>query len=134
MSLTTSGPNRNLKEAHMYSYLLTQKWKFEGSCNETILILYSLEDNVVYTLTMQHARLKLRDENIVQVSMDTNHYFNSKDTVGDGLKAMILGFKSFLKGEEYRPYQVEDVDGDNSSSFNSLSLFVLFISLLVALL
>ncbi|XP_055955115.1 uncharacterized protein LOC126812157 [Patella vulgata] len=129
LNMTGNNPEGKLKDAQLFAYLLSQRWNLVGTCNETILILYARNDNIIYTLTRQHARLRLRDSAIIQVSMNTRHYFNKNATIADGIIQTILGYKTILRGEEYVPHFAEIKDDDSHGTLMTPTWCLLFISL-----
>ncbi|XP_076444444.1 uncharacterized protein LOC143282663 isoform X2 [Babylonia areolata] len=82
-----------LKNAQMFAYMLTQKWAMGGSCNESVLILFSRYDGVLYTLTLPLAREVLKDHHVKRITMAVRHLFDDNDTIGDGLFEMIRRYK-----------------------------------------
>ncbi|RUS91539.1 hypothetical protein EGW08_000654 [Elysia chlorotica] len=92
-----------LRDAQMYSYMLSQKWRMGGNCNETVLIVYAQEDNMLYTLTRRTSRQVLTDTHIQNVLLLVRHYFDNRSTIGDGLLEMIRKYKLILKGEDGQP-------------------------------
>ncbi|XP_053397030.1 uncharacterized protein LOC123551584 [Mercenaria mercenaria] len=71
------------REAQYFSYYLGQsiKWgKHSSNCKEMVIILYSVEDGVLYTSTQAVARRRLTDEKVQDTVMEalTIYYpFNS---------------------------------------------------------
>ncbi|XP_070189325.1 uncharacterized protein [Littorina saxatilis] len=82
-----------LKDAQMFSYILTRNWAMAGSCNESLLILYSRYDGILYTLTLPQARHVLEDEAVKRITMQVRPLFDDETMVGKGLKEMITKYK-----------------------------------------
>lgn len=95
-----------LRDTQMYSYILTQHWQMEGACNESLLILYSRNDRILYTLTRQTTRKKLSDDDVKRISMDVRHYFDDHATIGDGIKEMIRRYRLIFEDKRDEAFQV----------------------------
>ncbi|GFR76527.1 hypothetical protein ElyMa_000485500 [Elysia marginata] len=87
---TTAGM---LRDAQMFSYMLSEKWRMQGTCNETVLIVYARGDNMLYTLTRRTSKVKLTDSDIQSILLIVRHYFDNTETIGDGLLEMIRRYK-----------------------------------------
>jgi len=95
-----NGTMARLRDAHLYAYQISRKWNMDGACQEAILILYSKQDNILFTLTRSEARRKLSDTDIGEVSLKVRHYFDNERTIGDGIKEMIERYKRILSRDE----------------------------------
>ncbi|KAK3798052.1 hypothetical protein RRG08_034612 [Elysia crispata] len=82
-----------LRDAQMFSYMLSEKWRMQGTCNETVLIMYAQEDNMLYTLTRRTSKVILTDTDIQTILLLVRHYFDNAATIGDGLLEMIHRYK-----------------------------------------
>ncbi|GFN85741.1 hypothetical protein PoB_001224700 [Plakobranchus ocellatus] len=82
-----------LRDAQMYSYMLSEKWRMQGTCNETVLIMYARGDNMLYTLTRRTSRVKLTNDDIQNIMLIVRHYFDDSNTIADGLLEMIRRYK-----------------------------------------
>jgi len=86
--------DHSLSKARLFAYTLEQStWKF-GNCDEDIVIVYSRQDNVLYTMTGEAARGKLRDAHIGEIAMKVMHKFRSN--IFEGLHDMIMAYKKKL--------------------------------------
>ncbi|CAL1538928.1 unnamed protein product [Lymnaea stagnalis] len=95
----------NLRDAQMYSYILTQRWKMEGACNETLLILFSRADSLLYTLTRQGTKMKLKNDDVQRISLAVRHYFDKQDTIADGLMEMIRRYRLIFDNKYPEAFQ-----------------------------
>ncbi|XP_071112412.1 uncharacterized protein [Haliotis cracherodii] len=86
-----------LKNARLFAYLLTKRWKLTGNCNETLLIVYSKADNVLYTMTGKSAGMTLKDNLIVEISVDVRPFFDDEETIAEGIKEMIRRYRAVFK-------------------------------------
>ncbi|XP_046554118.1 uncharacterized protein LOC124263504 [Haliotis rubra] len=86
-----------LKNARLFAYLLTKRWKLTGNCNETVLIVYSKADNVLYTMTGTSAGRALKDNLIVEITVDVRPFFDDEDTITEGIKEMIRRYRAVFK-------------------------------------
>ncbi|KAH9518465.1 hypothetical protein Btru_016866 [Bulinus truncatus] len=99
-----------LREAKLFSYLLSQKWKMQGACDETLLILYSKKDNLLFTMTRKTARMKLHDSDVGRISLAVRTYFDNPSTIGDGIIEMIRRYRLIFDGkhdEAFHPLSVK---------------------------
>lgn len=94
-----------LRDAQMYSYILTNRWRMEGACNETLLILYSEGDGILYTLTRQNTKLKLSNGDVKRISMTVRHYFDDQSTIADGLMEMIRRYRLVFEDNYLEAFQ-----------------------------
>ncbi|KAK7479637.1 hypothetical protein BaRGS_00029103 [Batillaria attramentaria] len=125
-----------LRDAQMYAYLLTDRWAMKGWCNESILILYSRYDGVLYTLTLKGARQKLTDDDIQKITLAVRPYFDDSETVGDGLKEMVSRYKYVLLNEKtkgLRPGMAARQSGGVDRVFPSFFTSVVLSALLIFL-
>lgn len=86
-----------LRDAQMFSYLLSERWRMGARCNESVLIVYARDDNMLYTLTRKTSRVVLKDSDIQSISLIVRHYFDNINTIGDGLYEMIRRYKLVLQ-------------------------------------
>ncbi|BFZ10009.1 hypothetical protein BsWGS_13048 [Bradybaena similaris] len=94
-----------LRDAQMYSYIITQRWRMEGACNETLLILYSRNDGILYTLTRQMTRIKLSDEDVKKISLVVRHFFDRTETIAAGIKEMIHRYRLIFEDRHSEAFQ-----------------------------
>lgn len=88
--------DHNLMKARLFAYTLeSYTWNF-GNCDEDIVILYSREDNALYTMTGEAARGKLRDAHIGEIAMMVMHKFGPNKNIFEGLHDMIMAYKKKL--------------------------------------
>jgi len=85
-----------LRDAHLYAYQISRRWHMEGACKESLLILYSRADNILFTLTLKEARKKVTDSKVGDVSLRVRDYFTRESTIADGIKEMIARYKLIL--------------------------------------
>ncbi|CAG5126350.1 unnamed protein product [Candidula unifasciata] len=94
-----------LRDAQMYSYILTQRWRMEGACNESLLILFSRNDGILYTLTRQITRIKLSDEDVKKISLIVRHFFDRPETIASGLREMIHRYRLIFENKHSEAFQ-----------------------------
>lgn len=90
-----------ITDARIYAYYLSTYWAENFSkCDQMVLILFSRDDGVVYTLTQRDARLKLTDELVTSITFENQKYFDTKDRnmMGKGLTTMVEQYRDVLKG------------------------------------
>lgn len=81
--------DHHMFKARLFAYTLeSYTWNF-GNCDEDIIILYSQQDNALYTMTGEAARGKLRDAHIGEITMKVLHKFGPNKKVFEGLHEMI---------------------------------------------
>lgn len=86
-----------LRDAHSYAYQISRRWDMDGDCQESLLILYSRQDNILFTLTRSETRKKLTDSKVGDVSLLVRHHFNREDTIAAGIKEMIARYRHILE-------------------------------------
>lgn len=121
-----------LKDAQMFSYMLTKKWSMAGKCNASLLILYSRYDNILYTLTLSMTREVLKDELVKRITMSVRPLFDKDDTVGYGIQEMIKRYKMVFDGKEenaLRP-KIAPQTGSSASKVSFSLVSVLFTALI----
>lgn len=119
-----------LKNAQMFAYMLTQKWAMGGSCNESVLILFSRYDGVLYTVTLPLAREVLKDEYVKRITISVRHLFDNDETIGVGLYEMITRYMKIFdnkKEEAFRPV-VAAQRGNDAISITPSLLLSLFLT------
>uniref|UniRef100_A0A0B7A119 TPM domain-containing protein n=1 Tax=Arion vulgaris TaxID=1028688 RepID=A0A0B7A119_9EUPU len=94
-----------LRDAQMYSYILTQRWRMEGACNETLLILFSRNDGILFTLTRQHTKTKLSDSDVQIISLAVRHYFDRVETFASGILEMIRRYGLVFEGKRSEAFR-----------------------------
>ncbi|KAL8566300.1 hypothetical protein ACOMHN_028957 [Nucella lapillus] len=123
-----------LKDAQMFAYMLTQKWAMGGSCNESVLILFSRYDNVLYTVTLPLARGILKDEYVKRITIVVRHLFDNDDTIGDGLYELIERYMMIFenkKSKAFRPVASAQRSSDGISVIPSVAMtFLLTLGLM----
>ncbi|CAH1800133.1 unnamed protein product [Owenia fusiformis] len=88
-----------LKHAAYFSHQLeSMLWKY-GMCQEDIVILYSKEDNVIYTMPGNNSRKILDGNMITEVTMESRVYFEPGKNITKGLETMIKGYRAAINGE-----------------------------------
>lgn len=75
--------------------LENNKWKL-GDCNEDIIIAYSAEDRVIFTMVGGIANKRLNQDLIDSITTHKKHYFRSNKHVYAGLRSMILDYREAL--------------------------------------
>ncbi|XP_074662334.1 uncharacterized protein LOC141914894 [Tubulanus polymorphus] len=115
-------------------------------CDEDVIIMYSRDDNIIYTLTGLKAREKLTDQILSDITRDATVYF--MHNLFMGLKHMLYGIRSVLEGRylEYRT-NLQDMDtryaplsaaqrqqpsnslSSSATSFDIITNFMLIISI-----
>jgi len=85
-----------LRDAHLYAYQIAHRWGMETDCGQGLLILYSRDDNILFTLTFRKTRSHLPDYKVGDVSLRVRHHFNDEETIADGIKEMIARYKRIL--------------------------------------
>jgi len=123
-----------LNKASLYAYTLLSRWKI-GTCGEEIIIFYSQEDNVLYTMTGDVAERRLRNSIIGEISMEGRGKFGSNNF--EGLLYLITKYREVLSGnyKEHPVAKPQTAALTDSSSFSFASTsFVILSSLLAAVL
>lgn len=127
----TDDTHEMLRDAQMYAYLLTDKWAMTGRCNESLLILYSRYDGLLYTLTRRTARQKLNDDAVKRITLAVRPYFDDSNTVAEGLMEMIRRYKLVFEDDpnkalrpDAEPIRLSGADALTPSLF----IYVLFAS------
>lgn len=120
-----------LSEARKLAFGLLKKWNL-GRCNESILILFSRGDNVLYTVTDVVAGKKLTDDLIGEISMDVRSEFGQNVT--SGFQKLLTEYKEVFDGMYKRKTNWEDNNMPKyypiiGASGNSLSVYIYFYTL-----
>lgn len=91
-----------LYDTKLYSYGMSQQWDMNGDCNESLVILFSKQDGILFTLTKQQINLEqnLTPSKITEVSMAVRHYFDNDATIAVGLTEMINRYRRILSNDE----------------------------------
>lgn len=103
VNVTTYNMRTKYREAMYFSYYLGQenKWgKHSSNCNEMVIILYSVEDNVLYTSTQPIARRKLTDtivQDTIMTALAIHYPFNTSNR-----KAAVINYLVRKYGESLR--------------------------------
>lgn len=108
----------NMEKARLYAYTLLNRWKI-GSCNEGIIIFYSKEDNVLYTMTGDTAAKKLKSTSIGEISMEGRGKFGSNNF--EGLVYLITQYRDVLMDK----YRENDVIKPKTAALTDSSAFSL---------
>lgn len=97
----SSHHNDVMVDARIYAYYLSLYWSNFANCKQVVLVLFSRDDGVVYTLTQKDARTKLTDELVTEITLENQRYFdtNERTKMGMGLKSMIDQYRQALKGQ-----------------------------------
>lgn len=124
----------NLDKARLYAYTLLNRWSF-GKCGEDVIIFYSQDDNVLYTMTGEESEKKLKNEIVGTISMEGRGKFGSNNF--EGLLNLITKYREVLSGK-YRQRSVAKPQTaaltDGSTFSLASTTFVIFSSLLAAVL
>lgn len=88
-------------DARIYAYYLSLYWGTFVDCQQLVLILYSRDDGVTYTLTQKDSGSKLTDSLITEITLEKLQYLNqgTKEGIGRGLKEMISQYHMVLTGQ-----------------------------------
>ncbi|KAK3097900.1 hypothetical protein FSP39_014272 [Pinctada imbricata] len=93
-----------LYDARVYSYYLSLYWN-TTTCKENVLVLYSKNDDMLYTMTWKNARKVLTDQIVLDATIDTRRYFktNDKAQIGSGLKLLLQEYSdAFMRTNDDR--------------------------------
>jgi len=124
----------NLDKGRLYAYTLLNRWKF-GKCGEDLIIFYSQDDNVLYTMTGELTEKILKNEIVGEISMEGRGKFGSNNF--EGLLYLITKYREVLSGK-YRENEVavpKTAALTDSSAFSLASTsFVVITGLLAAVL
>jgi hypothetical protein len=119
---------QTLNEAKLFTIELHKNWKL-GHCHEDVVILYSADDDVVYTVTGGVARKMLDDKMVADISLDARR--NNHPTLGfKGLKKIAQDYKSALLGRYVAPPQAIKGRG-GAANLHPTCLGFLFTTLLL---
>lgn len=92
---------KGLHEAQDYALEIQKRWML-GRCDEDVIIFYSIEDNVVYTITGDVARTKLTNEIVASVAREARRTGFVKSPF-DGLYKMLNDYRAvFLNSYHVR--------------------------------
>jgi len=83
-----------LKHARLFAYTQEEFWELTD-CD--VVLLYSLEDNVVYTTTGVEAEKRLDNDKVADISMKARHNFGHKD-IYHGLDSIVRDYKDAFLG------------------------------------
>lgn len=124
-----------LSEARKLASGLLKKWNL-GRCSESILILFSRGDNVLYTVTDVVAGKKLTDDLIGDIAMDVRSEFGQNVT--SGFQKLLAEYKEVFDGTYKRKTNWEDNNMPKyypivGASGNSLSVYVYFYTLVTVI-
>jgi hypothetical protein len=126
---------QNLDKARMYAYTLLNRWKF-GKCGEDLVIFYSKDDNVLYTMTGSETEKKLKNELVGTIAMEARGKFGSNNF--EGLLNLITKYREVLSGNyQYTSIakpQTAALMGTSSSSIQKAILSFVSSGLLAAVL
>ncbi|XP_041354103.1 uncharacterized protein LOC121371922 [Gigantopelta aegis] len=133
----SSNIRNSLLNARTFAWLLSQKYKLTGVCNETLIILYARNNGVLYTMTRKEARVGLPDDDVVTITEDNRKYFDDTATIGKGITEMIKGYRHVLLGNTYqRPVAAKFTagtwNGGSHMVLSSTMLQLCFLSFCVA--
>ncbi|XP_064617870.1 uncharacterized protein LOC135481992 [Liolophura sinensis] len=106
-SYNGSNPDRLLLETRRFAYgIYSRRWSF-GVCGEWVLLFYTQQQNIVYTLTGRLARSTLNDALLEQITLDARHFFAAgpQRNITQGLLQMVEDFRNvFLTRYQRRPF------------------------------
>ncbi|BHF74542.1 hypothetical protein SprV_0501762800 [Sparganum proliferum] len=83
--------------AAVYSYYLLESWKLQGHCKsklDRIIIFYSADDGVLYTMAGEYIRHRLPIEDIRRVAVESSALFRS--SIYEGLLYVITQYRKIL--------------------------------------
>lgn len=114
---------------------LLKKWNL-GRCSESILILFSRSDNVLYTVTDVVAEKKLTDDLIGEISMDVRSEFGQNVT--SGFRKLLTEYKEVFDGTYKRKTNWEDSNMPKyypviGASGNSLGVYIYIYTLVTVI-
>jgi len=92
---------QSLDQSRLFAYTLEQTWGL-GQCEEDIIIFFSLEDNALYTMTGDTARLILDARYIGEISMKNRSNFAAGKDIAAGVMRMIDGYRDAVQGNYQR--------------------------------
>ncbi|GAB1606912.1 uncharacterized protein LOC115221659 [Argonauta hians] len=103
-------PNHNdsetqlFKDSQKFARKLMRRWGGRSMCNESVLILFSKDDNMLYTVTESNAGKVLNDSMVLRVQDSAKWYFALDDHIGEGLIMMLEDYRDiFMKKYRERP-------------------------------
>ncbi|ELT88349.1 hypothetical protein CAPTEDRAFT_218860 [Capitella teleta] len=125
---------QNLEKSSLFAYTLLKRWQM-GACGEDVIILYSVVDNVFYTITGEVAEKKLTASMIGDISMNTREMFRPS-TAFEGLLSLVKQYQAVFMGRykqpDYRLTMPEAQAVRSHAGFVLPSLLALLMGLLVA--
>lgn len=128
-----------LKEAKHYALKLLHDWKM-GHCNEDVLIFFSKNDSVLYTVTNSEAQKKLTDEVVGEIAMHSRIKFSNQGNITEGFKEILNNYKLvFLNNYksksfwEIEPAQSPQISGSKADCLRNhyTTLLLLFSAAIV---
>ncbi|KAL3883748.1 hypothetical protein ACJMK2_029982 [Sinanodonta woodiana] len=99
--------------------LESRRWDF-GSCENDIIILYSEDDGIIYTLAGSTAREKLSLAKAGEIQGALLHFFQPGGNVGQGLASMVLNYIAVLRDEYFMPSWT--VGGNGAASIQCVTV------------
>ncbi|KAL5009908.1 hypothetical protein ScPMuIL_012213 [Solemya velum] len=96
-----------LHDAKNFAYSLEQTLWDYGRCEDDIVVLYSYEDKILYTMAGRTAREKLTDELIQEISGRHGHHLQPDGNIGAGLIQILFDYRRVLRGAYLPPYQLQ---------------------------
>lgn len=103
---------KSLHEAQDYALEIQKKWML-GRCDEDVIIFYSSDDNVVYTITGDVARMKLTNEIVASVAKEARRTGFAKSSF-DGLWKIVNDYRAvFLNSYHLREPKKEGLTQPN---------------------
>lgn len=92
----TQSTQKLFSDAKKFAGDLMHQWSEKSTCKEYIFILFSRNDNVLYTLAEENANKILNNTMIMKVNGYIHRYFSYKEGMAKGLHKMITYYKDIL--------------------------------------
>lgn len=88
-----------LNAARTFAYNLTNARWNKGVCNNNIVIMYSADDETLFTMAGKTSALRLSNTIITEITNHHIHHFMDKKDLTAGLYSLIVDYRNVLRGE-----------------------------------
>ncbi|XP_021356479.1 uncharacterized protein LOC110452347 [Mizuhopecten yessoensis] len=88
-----------LNAARQFTYTLTNERWNKGVCNNNIVIMYSAEDETLFTMAGKTSAQRLNNDVITEITNHHMRHFKNGRDLTAGLYSLIVDYRNVLRGE-----------------------------------
>ncbi|XP_060080133.1 uncharacterized protein LOC132559519 [Ylistrum balloti] len=122
-----------LNAARQFTYTLTNERWNKGVCNNNVVIMYSAQDETLFTMAGKTSALKLDNDVITEITNHHMRHFKNGRDLTAGLYSLLVDYRNVLRGEYQSWRDFDKAQHPIGGGSVPVASFATFLSLVFAL-